>query len=92
MDLGSWVTKLFHNSRIRIETGPNICALRISKADPRDNGEWSCNMREDIMEMGSVAKVEVYAANQSRTFITLPDLWRDPDDIIEYVYSGHQES
>ena len=29
--------------------------------------------------------IDVYAANQSTIYITKPDLWQDPDEIIEYT-------
>ena len=33
--------------RIRIETTPTTCGVRIDRAEPRDHGEWKCIMRDN---------------------------------------------
>jgi len=75
-----------YSNRIRIETTPTTCGVRIDRAEPRDHGEWKCIMRDNpLNNVGAQSTIDVYAANQSTIYITKPDLWQDPDEIIEYT-------
>ena len=40
-------SKFKKHFRIRIETTPTTCGVRIDRAEPRDHGEWKCIMRDN---------------------------------------------
>jgi hypothetical protein len=77
-------------SRITFDVSATSCGLRIQNADPRDTGKWKCNIY-DADDSPQYSEVNAFVSNQSRIFITEPDLWEDPNEVVEYKIGDNND-
>jgi len=73
--------------RIRAKTSQDSCGLTISRSEAIDGGTWKCSMFSGSDLAGAVSEVDAFVSNQSKIYITEPDLWSDPSEVITYDLS-----
>jgi len=64
----------------------NSCGLKIRDSEAIDGGKWSCSMFDGAPGSAGAYNdgIKAYVSNQSTIFITEPDLWSDPSEVITY--------
>jgi len=71
--------------RIQAVVQSNSCGLRIRDSEAIDGGTWKCSMFDGTPNSAwAYNEVDAFVSNQSTIFITEPDLWSDPSEVISY--------
>jgi len=71
--------------RIQAVVQGNTCGLRIRDSEAIDGGTWRCSMWDgNPNNAWAFDDVDAFVSNQSTIYITEPDLWSDPSEVITY--------
>lgn len=76
---------------IQLSGDEKSCTLQISDAEAIHGNKWRCNMWDDPSSAGAQIDKDIHISNQSTIFITEPDHFQDPNEMIEYTLDQSNE-